>query len=597
MSTTPTSTATSTSTTTTAMHITCQCDDLFTHSISSACGQFPGTPGNASYFVQNGTCVPACDTLYYEAPTQSLRCKARMWCRVRNCAQYRADDCSVCLLCAANYEMGFFAAGRVCVTLEYPHLTCPSIILNLPAGLSTMNIVYNQIQATDNVALAGPPSCIKPSGTAFGVGAHNVLCKVSDVNGLETTCNFNVIVMDVTPPTMTYHTTPYLVLVDAGAPGATVVWDKPTATDAVDGPRLVTCDRDVSNTTFPLGTTLIHCTSVDASLNEAHCVLRVQVGSAPAVTCPKNMQVTLPALSMTVQVVYAATATHPDGIASVRCSPRSSSSFGFGRTLVTCTAFSLANIAASCAFIVEVFDVTPPLLVGCPSSITQNTQPGQSTAVAEWYPVEARDNAGLAGDPVCWPPSGSTFLLGQTIVTCSVGDLAGNTASCNFTVHVPDLESPWLSCPSSLNLTMPAAAATMPVTWSIASTDNAGSPTTVCTPSSGEQLRAGNHRVTCVATDAAGNIGMCTFNITVIGNLTCPPPVTQPTDPNAATAGVTFAVPASFQGDVTCTPASGARFPIGTTSVTCTQHREAKEIEAVDEENAATVVSLRVNKI
>ena len=36
----------------------------------------------------------------------------------------------------------------------------------------------------------------------------------------------------------------------------------------------------------------------------------------------------------------------------------------------------------------------------------------------------------------CVPPSGSVFALGDTTVTCTAGDLAGNSATASFAVHV-----------------------------------------------------------------------------------------------------------------------------------------------------------------
>src|SRR5207302_1887544 len=88
--------------------------------------------------------------------------------------------------------------------------------------------------------------------------------------------------------------------------------------------------------------------------------------------------------------------------------------------------------------------------------------------------------------------------------------------------------------------------------------------------------------VTCMATDAHGNSAMATFTVTVQD--TTPPVITVP-DPIVAEATgpdgakVTFSVGALDKVDgavtVTCTPASGSTFPLGTTTVTCTTHDKA----------------------
>jgi hypothetical protein len=48
--------------------------------------------------------------------------------------------------------------------------------------------------------------------------------------------------------------------------------------------------------------------------------------------------------------------------------------------------------------------------------------------------------AGDAVDPspavACAPPSGSTFAIGDTAVTCTAADASGNSAAATFTVHV-----------------------------------------------------------------------------------------------------------------------------------------------------------------
>jgi hypothetical protein len=55
-------------------------------------------------------------------------------------------------------------------------------------------------------------------------------------------------------------------------------------------------------------------------------------------------------------------------------------------------------------------------------------------------------------------------------------------------------------------------------------------------------------------------------------SITCPANVTQPNDPNQCGAVVTYPAPTpnGSCGTITCSPASGSFFPVGTTTVTCT---------------------------
>jgi hypothetical protein len=84
--------------------------------------------------------------------------------------------------------------------------------------------------------------------------------------------------------------------------------------------------------------------------------------------------------------------------------------------------------------------------------------------------------------------------------------------------------------------------------------------------------------VTCSATDAAGNTGSASFNVTVVD--TTPPAITTPgnivTGPTSI-SGATVTYSGQSALDIvdgtlpaTCTPPSGSLFGFGTTTVTCT---------------------------
>ncbi|MGH9281612.1 MAG: HYR domain-containing protein, partial [Acidimicrobiales bacterium] len=104
-----------------------------------------------------------------------------------------------------------------------------------------------------------------------------------------------------------------------------------------------------------------------------------------------------------------------------------------------------------------------------------------------------------------------------------------------------------------------------------------GSRPVACTPASGSTFALGTTTVTCTATDEAGNTATRSFGVTVRD--TTPPSLSLPdgvlaeaTGPDGA--GVSFSATASdlVDGSVTpvCTPASGATFALGATTVDCT---------------------------
>jgi len=84
--------------------------------------------------------------------------------------------------------------------------------------------------------------------------------------------------------------------------------------------------------------------------------------------------------------------------------------------------------------------VDNPPTITCPDDIIQNNDSGLCSAVVN-FEVTATDEC---GEPtvVCVPPSGSTFPVGTTTVTCTATDSANQTSQCSFDVTVLDKEPP-----------------------------------------------------------------------------------------------------------------------------------------------------------
>ncbi len=274
-------------------------------------------------------------------------------------------------------------------------------------------------------------------------------------------------------------------------------------------------------------------------------------------------------------VTFAATATDVvDGTDPVTCSRASGSIFPLGTTTVTCSATDSVGNTSTGSFTVTVADTTPPTLQ-LPSSITKEAT-GPSGAVVS-YGASATDNVDGTDPVTCSRASGSIFPLGTTTVTCSATDSVGNTSTGSFTVTVVDTTPPTLQLPSSIikEATGPSGAV---VSYGASATDNVDGPLPVtCSPASGSTFPLGVTVVTCSATDKAGNTSSGSFIVTVQD--TTPPVIAA--HPNivvvaTSTTGalVTYTNPTATDlvdgtDPVTCSPASGANFPTGITTVTC----------------------------
>jgi subtilisin-like proprotein convertase family protein len=88
---------------------------------------------------------------------------------------------------------------------------------------------------------------------------------------------------------------------------------------------------------------------------------------------------------------------------------------------------------SSCTFTVRVNDTQPPTIT-CPANVVAVTPTaGGSGTIVCFPPPTASDNCpGVT--TMCVPPSGSTFPIGTTTVTCTATDASGNTTICTFTV-------------------------------------------------------------------------------------------------------------------------------------------------------------------
>ena len=160
-----------------------------------------------------------------------------------------------------------------------------------------------------------------------------------------------------------------------------------------------------------------------------------------------------------------------------------------------------------------VADQTPPDIT-CPVDQAVEAM-GPGGALVSYPPATATDVL-TANPTVTYSlPSGSTLPLGDTAVTATAEDAAGNRASCSFQVTVRDTTPPALSCPEDVRVSTAESAGTS-VTYVLPEpTDLVSSSTVIASPASGSHFPKGETRVSVTATDAAGNAAQCSFNVTV----------------------------------------------------------------------------------
>jgi hypothetical protein len=181
--------------------------------------------------------------------------------------------------CKANTICGQVTSASPFALVRPAPGTAPTIAV--PAGLTVEATgpsgaaVSYSAQATDPKDGSLTPVCTPASGSTFPLGTTPVTCKVTDAAGISNAASFNVTVRDTTGPILPHPTDP-LVAYATSTAGAKVNYATPTATDAVDGGRPVSC-APASGSTFNPGKTLVTCRASDTSTNTSTTTFTVWV--------------------------------------------------------------------------------------------------------------------------------------------------------------------------------------------------------------------------------------------------------------------------------------------------------------------------------
>jgi hypothetical protein len=220
--------------------------------------------------------------------------------------------------------------------------------------------------------------------------------------------------------------------------------------------------------------------------------------------------------------------------------------------------------AGPLSFTVQQTQVFGPPLLNLPEFLVQDADSTRGSFVD--FDVSAVSQNGADVPVSCDHESGGLFSFGLTLVSCSATDAFGTTTG-QFQVLVADLTVPVLTIPADF------ASDTPVVTYEVSAVDNIdGAVPVSCNHPSGSTFPTGIVEVLCIAYDSQFNPAVGVFYVTVSGGapvLTLPEEiVADATSPSGSV--VTYAVTATDNGVVNCTPSSGLLFPMGTTAVVCT---------------------------
>ncbi|WP_224241353.1 ELWxxDGT repeat protein [Hyalangium gracile] len=325
----------------------------------------------------------------------------------------------------------------------------------------------------------------------------------------------------------------------------------------------------------PVGATLYWVAEDGVHGRELWRLQAVADTTPPVVTCPAGSTAEATGASGATVTYPPATATDDQTTAPVLSySHPSGGVFPLGVTTVTVTATDEAGNGATCNFTITVRDTTAPALT-CPSDVTVDAQDTEGATVT--YPPATASDAVSTPQVTYSQGSGTRFGVGTTVVTATAMDGANNTSTCAFNVIVRLPSPPTATCPA--DVTAEATSASGAVVSYPPATGTGPAPVSVSySGASGTEFPLGTTSVTATVTDGLGRTASCSFAVLVRD--TTPPAVSCPANvtveaTGAEGASVTYSS-ATASDAVTASPsltyshASGASFPLGSTTVTAT---------------------------
>jgi len=212
-----------------------------------------------------------------------------------------------------------------------------------------------------------------------------------------------------------------------------------------------------------------------------------------------------------------------------------------------------AGNTATTTVVFTVVDSTGPTFTLVPAAVTAYTGSGATTCDTTVDPGMATATDNCSAVTITRSPSGNTFPVGNTTITWTATDVAGNNSTATQIVTVVDNTPPTISCPSDITVYLPlnSTDTSMAVSYPAATAnDNCPGTTIGYSIASGSVFPVGPTTVTATATDASGNTTSCSFTIKVLYDFTgFFSPISNTPTLNSVNAGKAIPIKFSLSGD------------------------------------------------
>ncbi len=386
--------------------------------------------------------------------------------------------------------------------------------------------------------------------TLSTAGTHSITLTATDTSGNVATCTFDVDVLDTITPTITCPTDQNVSASGTCQASLGNYTGLATVADNCDASPAVT-QNPVAGTTIT-SSQVVWLIVTDASGNADSCSFQVIVDDpiAPTVTCISDSTVYLDAscdYTLPDFVPLITSTDNCDPNPSITQSPVPGTVLsGGGNQFISFTATDISGNSSVCSFLLTMADTLAPTLTCVPDQDEYVNSNCEFTLADYTSLASATDNCGGITFITQSPAAGTVVTGTVSVVTITAQDGLGNSTNCTFNVNLIDTIKPVINiCVNDTTIGADANCEYIMADFSslLGATDNCNNITITQSVAIGTSLSTGSTTtVQMYATDDAGNVDSCAFDITVIDNTA--PVIDCPLNPDVpANANCEYVIP------------------------------------------------------
>jgi len=393
-----------------------------------------------------------------------------------------------------------------------PKIIAPKDIVIEAVDTKENFVDFGQPNVTDLVEIA---SVSNDAPNSFPIGMTTVTWEASDTSGNTAFATQVISVVDTTPPEIIPP--PNVVAESTGPNGSSVSIENATVSDTIG----VSTISNNAPTVFPIGDTIVTWNATDnyGNTGTANQTISVVDTTPPSIT-PLD-PIIQEATSENQNIVELQETLVEDVVGVVSITNDTPQAFPVGDTIVTWTATDAAGNSANAAQAISVVDTTPPSITPLDPIIQEATSENQN--IVELQETLVEDVVGVVSITNDTPQA---FPVGDTIVTWTATDAAGNSANATQAISVVDTTPPKLIIPSTKTVEAKGTSGNVVDYGTATASDQVG--VTSLSNDAPETFPFGLTSITWAASDAAGNNVTAIQQISVVD--TTVPTITPPLD-------------------------------------------------------------------